>query len=93
MIEMKFDIKNLEITKKNWLQVSSPPPLMSWNIVPSMGQSYSISREVELVSVSKFSLKPVEKVGSCPVGEVSSLKESKSSRDELDLFFQTSCLF
>ncbi|KAL1517293.1 hypothetical protein ABEB36_001075 [Hypothenemus hampei] len=46
------------------------PPLLCWNIVPSMGQPYSC-RETEVVSIPRYALRPVEKLGSCPAGELS----------------------
>ncbi|XP_050301112.1 discoidin domain-containing receptor 2-like isoform X2 [Anthonomus grandis grandis] len=46
------------------------PPIVCWNIVPSMGQPYS-NKEVELVSIPRYCLRPVEKLGSCPAGGLS----------------------
>ncbi|XP_076272189.1 discoidin domain-containing receptor 2-like [Rhynchophorus ferrugineus] len=46
------------------------PPLISWNVVPSMGHPYG-GKEVELVPIPRYSLRPVEKVGSCHAGELS----------------------
>ncbi|KAH1002204.1 hypothetical protein HUJ04_008315 [Dendroctonus ponderosae] len=55
------------------------PPMMCWNIVPSMGQPYSC-REVELVPILRYSLRKVEKLGSCPAGELS-LYETENLED------------
>ncbi|XP_030749346.1 discoidin domain-containing receptor 2-like [Sitophilus oryzae] len=46
------------------------PPLISWNIVPSMGHPYNC-KEVELTPIPRYSLRPVEKLGSCHAGEFS----------------------
>ncbi|KAF6201840.1 hypothetical protein GE061_004235 [Apolygus lucorum] len=45
------------------------PPAVSWNIAPSMGQSYKC-REGELVPIPRYCLTTVHKMGSCHVGEV-----------------------
>ncbi|XP_064215339.1 discoidin domain-containing receptor 2 isoform X2 [Tribolium castaneum] len=46
-----------------------PPPVVCWNIAPSMGHAYSC-REAELVPIPRYSLRPLEKVGSCHAGEI-----------------------
>ncbi|XP_024085366.1 discoidin domain-containing receptor 2-like isoform X1 [Cimex lectularius] len=45
------------------------PPAVSWNIAPSMGQSYKC-REGELVPIPRYCLRILQKLGSCHVGEV-----------------------
>ncbi|CAG9771117.1 unnamed protein product [Ceutorhynchus assimilis] len=57
------------------------PPLVCWNIVPSMGQPYSC-KEVELVPIPRYALRPVEKLGSCSAGELS-LYETENLEDVL----------
>ncbi|KAJ8985109.1 hypothetical protein NQ317_012759 [Molorchus minor] len=46
-----------------------PPPAVCWNIAPSMGHAYSC-REVELVPIPRYALRPIEKLGSCHAGDV-----------------------
>ncbi|CAH1372606.1 discoidin domain-containing receptor 2-like [Tenebrio molitor] len=46
-----------------------PPPVVCWNIAPSMGHAYNC-REAELVPIPRYSLRPLEKVGSCHAGEI-----------------------
>lgn len=46
-----------------------PPPVVTWNIAPSMGHSYKC-REAELVPIPRYCLRMVEKVGTCHAGEV-----------------------
>ncbi|XP_060534695.1 discoidin domain-containing receptor tyrosine kinase B-like [Cylas formicarius] len=46
------------------------PPIVCWNIVPSMGHPYNC-KEVELVPISRYSLRPVEKLGTCHAGDIS----------------------
>ncbi|XP_019870769.2 discoidin domain-containing receptor 2 [Aethina tumida] len=46
-----------------------PPPVICWNIAPSMGHAYNC-REVELVPIPRYSLRPLEKIGSCHAGEI-----------------------
>ncbi|XP_046402897.1 discoidin domain-containing receptor 2-like [Ischnura elegans] len=46
-----------------------PPPVVTWNIAPSMGQSYKC-REVEIKPISSYCLKVMEKMGNCHAGEV-----------------------
>ena len=57
------------------------PPAVSWNIAPSMGQSYKC-REGELVPIPRYCLTTVHKIGSCHVGEVLIIEvtESPTSR-------------
>ncbi|XP_066156834.1 discoidin domain-containing receptor 2-like isoform X1 [Euwallacea fornicatus] len=55
------------------------PPVVCWNIVPSMGQPYSC-KEAELLSIPRYSLRPVEKLGSCSAGELS-LYETENLED------------
>ena len=47
-----------------------PPPVVTWNIAPSMGYTYKC-REAELVPVPRYCLRMVEKIGTCHAGEVS----------------------
>jgi hypothetical protein len=47
-----------------------PPPIVTWNIAPSMGHTYKC-REAELVPIPRYCLRMVEKVGTCHAGEVS----------------------
>ncbi|XP_068082101.1 discoidin domain-containing receptor 2 [Anabrus simplex] len=46
-----------------------PPPVITWNIAPSMGHTYKC-REAELVPIPRYCLRMVEKVGTCHAGEV-----------------------
>ncbi|KAJ9581012.1 hypothetical protein L9F63_023810, partial [Diploptera punctata] len=46
-----------------------PPPVVTWNIAPSMGHTYKC-REAELVPIPRYCLRMVEKVGTCHAGEV-----------------------
>ncbi|XP_069672630.1 discoidin domain-containing receptor 2-like isoform X2 [Periplaneta americana] len=46
-----------------------PPPIITWNIAPSMGHTYKC-REAELVPIPRYCLRMVEKVGTCHAGEV-----------------------
>lgn len=72
-----------------------PPPVVSWNIAPSMGHTYKC-KEAELVPIPRYCLKVTEKVGTCHAGEVSNLKlinlilfDSKSSGVILKSIMQT----
>ncbi|KAK4877698.1 hypothetical protein RN001_010204 [Aquatica leii] len=56
-----------------------PPPVVCWNIAPSMGQSYNC-KEAELVPIPRYSLAPLEKLGSCHAGEIS-LYETEGLED------------
>lgn len=56
-------------TLDNKLILQIPPPVVCWNIAPSMGHAYNC-REAELVPIPRYSLRPLEKVGSCHAGEV-----------------------
>ncbi|KAF5282399.1 hypothetical protein FQA39_LY17596 [Lamprigera yunnana] len=47
-----------------------PPPVVCWNIAPSMGQSYNC-KEIELVPIPRYSLVPLEKLGCCHAGGIS----------------------
>nr|CAD7398615.1 unnamed protein product [Timema poppensis] len=47
----------------------APPPVVTWNLTPSMGHSYKC-REAELVPIPRYCLRTVEKVGICHNGEV-----------------------
>ncbi|XP_071443224.1 discoidin domain-containing receptor 2-like [Hetaerina americana] len=46
-----------------------PPPVVTWNIAPSMGQSYKC-REVDIKPIPCYYLRVMEKMGSCHAGEV-----------------------
>ncbi|KAK6628869.1 hypothetical protein RUM43_002686 [Polyplax serrata] len=46
-----------------------PPPVVSWNIAPSMGHTYKC-KEAELVPIPRYCLKVTEKVGTCHAGEM-----------------------
>lgn len=46
-----------------------PPPVVSWNIAPSMNHAYSC-REAELVPIPRYSLQVMETLGTCHAGEV-----------------------
>uniref|UniRef100_A0A8D9E2R6 Discoidin domain-containing receptor 2 n=1 Tax=Cacopsylla melanoneura TaxID=428564 RepID=A0A8D9E2R6_9HEMI len=45
------------------------PPVVQWNISPSMGQSYKC-REGEVVPIPRYCLRVLERLGSCHIGEV-----------------------
>ncbi|XP_021920261.1 discoidin domain-containing receptor 2-like isoform X2 [Zootermopsis nevadensis] len=46
-----------------------PPPVVTWNIAPSMGHAYKC-REAELVPIPRYCLRMVEKIGTCHAGEI-----------------------
>lgn len=46
-----------------------PPPVVCWNIAPSMGQTYTC-KEPELVPIPRYALRPREKIGGSHAGEV-----------------------
>lgn len=46
-----------------------PAPVVSWNIAPSMGQTYKC-RESELKPIPRYCLKLKEHLGTCHAGEV-----------------------
>ncbi|XP_071055936.1 discoidin domain-containing receptor 2-like isoform X2 [Onthophagus taurus] len=56
-----------------------PPPVVCWNIAPSMAHSYSC-REAELIPVPRYSLRLVEKLGTCHAGDIS-LYETEGLED------------
>ncbi|XP_017777041.1 PREDICTED: discoidin domain-containing receptor 2-like [Nicrophorus vespilloides] len=56
-----------------------PPPVVCWNIAPSMGHSYTC-REIDPPTVSRYSLTSVENLGSCHCGEIS-LYETEELED------------
>ncbi|XP_025835674.1 discoidin domain-containing receptor 2-like [Agrilus planipennis] len=45
------------------------PPVVCWNIAPSMGHKYCCKEE-ELIPIPRYCLKPLEKIGSCHAGEI-----------------------
>lgn len=51
------------------VRLQIPPPVICWNISPSMTHSYNC-REAELIPIPRYSLRLVEKLGSCHAGEV-----------------------
>ncbi|KAK9754778.1 Protein tyrosine and serine/threonine kinase [Popillia japonica] len=56
-----------------------PPPVICWNISPSMTHSYNC-REAELIPIPRYSLRLVERLGSCHAGEIS-LHETEGLED------------
>ncbi|KAI5700623.1 hypothetical protein M8J75_001303 [Diaphorina citri] len=45
------------------------PPVVQWNISPSMGQSYKC-REGDVVPIPRYCLRVLERLGSCHLGEM-----------------------
>ncbi|CAH1968899.1 unnamed protein product [Acanthoscelides obtectus] len=64
-----------------WMCLLVPPPAVCWNIAPSMNSSYNC-KEVELVPIPMYSLRPVEKLGTCHAGDVT-LYETEGLEDIL----------
>ncbi|XP_065161564.1 discoidin domain-containing receptor 2-like isoform X1 [Atheta coriaria] len=59
-----------------------PPPVICWNIAPSMGHAYTC-RESDPPTISRYTMTSVENLGSCHCGEIS-LYEMEDVDDEID---------